>query len=293
MKPKGFDKRLAVQLHVKKYVLGEFLGFYQSLFRGKGLEYDEIRKYVPGDDPKAFVWAKLAQLGEAYVKTFLEERDLTVLIAFDTSSSVFWARPEKAKLALEAAALLIFSAAISRDRVGLALFSQDVDQFIPPRRGMTHAGRLVEVLGSVDCSQRPTSMIKSLRGIGARRGPKKAVIFIISDFISNEPNWESSLSSLAQHNDLIAIQVVDKVELSPPSIGWVYVTDPETGAVSLRNYDSSYAKEVQESLERNRRMLSHFTDHHNIGRIELKEGDDVAHTLRQFFARRCRILKRW
>ena len=118
---KAFDKRSAIQLRIQRYALGNFLGSYKSLFRGKGMEYDEIRKYVPGDDPKAFVWAKLAQLGEPYVKTFLEERDLTVIIAVDVSGSVFWQRTKKSQLALEAASALIFSAAISRDRGAGAL----------------------------------------------------------------------------------------------------------------------------------------------------------------------------
>ena len=122
------------------------MGAFRSLVRGHGVEYDEIRKYVPGDDPKALVWAKLAQTGESYVKTFLEERNLTVIIALDISSSVFWKRKEKASLAIEAASVLLFSAAVSRDRVGLAFFSETLDQFIPPRRGMTHAGKLMETL---------------------------------------------------------------------------------------------------------------------------------------------------
>lgn len=285
-------RKLAIQLQVKKYVLGEFLGFYRSLFRGKGLEYDEIRKYVPGDDPKAFAWAKLAQLGEPYVKTFLDERDLTVLIAFDTSSSIFWKRPEKALLALEAASLLIFSAAISRDRVGLALFSQDVERFIPPRRGMTHAGKLVEALSAIDLSRRRTSMVDSLHAIGARRGPKRAVIFVISDFATSEPDWEKSLLSLANHNDLIAIQVVDAIDLSPPVLGWVCVSDPETGSVTLRNFSKSYVAQAQAVLEKNRSSFAHFASHHDIGRIELREGAVVAHRLREFFAQRCRQLKR-
>ena len=292
MKVKTPNKRVAIQLQVKRHVLGGFLGFYRSLFRGKGLEYDEIRKYVPGDDPKAFVWAKLAQLGEAYVKTFVEERDLTVLIALDTSSSVFWARPEKARLALETAALLIFSAGVSRDRVGLALFSGQVDRFIPPRRGMAHAGRLVEVLGTLDFSQRTTSLTNSFRGIGARRGPKRAVIFVISDFMSEEPDWEAALASLARYNDLIALQVVDKWELSPPPIGWVYAADSESGRVTLSKYDDRHVNEVRQKLEKNRLAFMHYTTHHSIGMVELKEGQDPAQTLRTFFAKRCRMLKR-
>ena len=285
-------KRFAIKLQVKRYVLGTFLGMYRSLFRGKGIDYDEIRKYTPGDDPKAFVWAKLAQLGEPYVKTYLEERDLSVMVALDTSGSVFWARPEKAKLALEAAAILIFSAAISRDRIGLALFSENLEKFIPPRRGMAQAGRLVEVMNGIGLGRRSTYLTRSLQAIGARHGPKRGVIFVISDFISHDQGWERELASLAVHNDLIALRVTDRWEEQPPPVGWVYAEDPETGLCHLAKCDRASGEEIQGQLEHQRRELVRFTSHHNIDFCDLKEGEDPAKTLRAFFERRCQLLKR-
>jgi uncharacterized protein (DUF58 family) len=288
----SFDKRFAIKLQVKRYVLGTFLGMYRSLFRGKGIDYDEIRKYTPGDDPKALVWAKLAQLGEPYVKTFLEERDLSVMVALDTSGSVFWARPEKAKLALEAAAILIFSAAISRDRIGLALFSDGLETFIPPSRGMAQAGRLVETMSGIGLGMRTTFLAKSLQAIGVRHGPKRGVIFVISDFVSRDQGWEKALASLAVHNDLIALTVIDQWELHPPLLGWVYAQDPETGVCHLEKCDRAFSEEMQERLEQQRRELIRFTSHHNIDCVELIEGQDPSKTLRTFFERRCRLLKR-
>lgn len=286
------DKASAIKLQVQKHVLGQFLGSYRSLFRGKGLDYDEIRKYVPGDDPKAFAWAKLAQCGEPYVKTFLEERDLSVIIALDTSGSVFWGRPEKATLALQAAAILIFSAAISRDKIGLALFSEDLERFAPPRRGMAQAGRLIEIISNISPGQRNTYLAKSLQAIGARRGPKRAVIIVISDFISHDQGWPGAFATLARRNDCIALQVIDQWERDPPNLGWLYATDAETKKPHLVRFDEAFHKENSLSLIERHRDLSRFSAEHDVGLIELNEGEDPIKVLKTYFDRRRLILER-
>jgi uncharacterized protein (DUF58 family) len=288
------NRALAISLQIKKYALGPFLGTYRSLFRGKGMEYDEIRKYVPGDDPKAFVWAKLAQMGEAYVKTFTEERDLTVIIALDVSKSMFWNRKEKGSLATEAASALIFSAAASRDRVGLALFSDTLLEFIPPRRGMTHAGKLIETLDNVPLLHtNKTSLSGSFQSIGVRRGPKRAAIFILSDFMCKEEQWEKSLSTLSKQNDVIAIRVEDLLEKSPQPLGWVYTKDPEQVHSSLLvNWNEDNAQEWKQNIATERRRLKKASDEYNIGFVELEEGQDPVSALKTFFEKRRRLLRR-
>ena len=288
---KAIDKRSAIQLRIQRYALGNFLGSYKSLFRGKGMEYDEIRKYVPGDDPKAFAWAKLAQLGEPYVKTFLEERDLSVIIAVDVSGSVFWQRTKKSQIALEAAAALIFSAAISRDRVGLALFSDQLERFIPPRKGLSQAGKLVETLASLGPRCKNTFLGKSLRAIGERRGPKRSAMIIISDFISHDDGWRGVLSSLSKHNDVIAIKVIDTWELDPPQVGWVYASDSETGKYALVHCNEAFAASYKNELAYQRQDLARFAATHNIGHIELLEGEDPVRVLKAFFDQRRKALR--
>lgn len=289
---KDLDKRSAIQLRIQRYALGNFLGSYRSLFRGKGMEYDEIRKYVPGDDPKSFVWAKLAQLREPYVKTFLEERDLNVIIALDTSGSIFWPRPEKSQIALEAAAALIFSAAISRDRIGLALFSDQLEHFIAPRRGLAQAGRLIETLNTLGPRCKSTLLGKSLRDIGARRGPKRSAMIIISDFMSQDEGWRGSLSSLSKHNDIIVIKVIDQWELDPPQVGWVYATDSETRQPKVVHCNQAFATSLKDQLADQRRELARFSTQHNIGHIELLEGEDPVRVMKAFFDQRRKLLGR-
>lgn len=277
-----------VIFNVKRRVLGAFLGKYRSLFRGKGIEYAEIRKYAPGDDPKAFVWSKLAQLGEGYTKTFLEERDVTVIVAVDVSGSVFWNRPQKSQLSLEAAAALIFSAAISNDRVGLILFSDGVEFSIAPGRGLQQAGRLIEVLAKVRPRRQKTLLGKSFRGIRARRGPKRAVIFVLSDFFSDDEGWEAELSSLARYNDVIALTVTDSVENEPVSPGWVYAQDPEAGSSCLFLASEGSAKAHKQRLSEERDALRRRALGQGIGLIELIEGVDPVSKMRKFFEQRAR-----
>lgn len=286
------DRKLALKLQIKKYALGPFLGTYRSLVRGHGVEYNEIRKYVPGDDPKAMAWAKLAQMGEAYIKTFLEERDLTVIVALDISSSVFWERPEKALLAAEAASILLFSAAVSRDRVGLALFSDGLEEFIPPRRGLPHAGKLVERLSEIRPGQRKTSLKTSFQAVGARRGPKRTAIFVISDFMCKNEAWENSLLTLSKKNDIIALRVQDAWEKDPPSVGWMYAKDTEEGGSLLVKWDEERVKGWRRNVEAERQRLKKLSIQHDIGLVDIGEGQDPLYILRTYFERRCRILRR-
>lgn len=286
------DRKLALSLQIKKYALGPFLGMYRSLIRGQGVEYDEIRKYIPGDEPKAMVWAKLAQTGEAFVKTFHEERDLTVIVALDISSSVFWARPEKATLAAEVASILLFSAAVSRDRVGLALFSENLDAFIPPRRGMSHVGKLVEMVSAIEPMQRKTSLKNSLQALGARRGAKRAALFVISDFMCQHEAWEDSLLALSKKNDVIAMRVQDAWEKNPQPLGWIYAKDAEQEGNLLLQWDDKAVEAWKRSVKEEEQRLKKLSMQHDIGRVDIEEGRDPLYVLRTYFERRCRILKR-
>ena len=286
------DRKLAISLQIKKFALGPFLGTYRSLVRGQGIEYDEIRKYVPGDDPKSIVWAKLAQTGESYVKTYLEERDLTVIIALDISSSVFWKRRKKASLALEVASVLLFSAAVSRDRVGLACFSDTLERFIPPRRGMAHAGKLTEILFHLPEMKRKTSLKTSFQAIGSLCGPKRAALFVISDFMCKGEEWEASFGALSKNNDVIAMKVQDSWERNPFPMGWIYTEDAEESARQLVHWNGDVVEEWKRQVEEERQKVRAVSTKHNIGYVELDEGKDPLQVLRTYFEHRCSILKR-
>ena len=288
----AIDPKLAVKFYINKNALGKFLGSYQSLFKGQGIDYDEIRPYSPGDDPKAFVWAKLAQLGEPYVKTYLEERDLSVSVALDISGSMIYRRDSKAIAALRAASVLIYSAALSRDRIGLSLFSDHLERFVPPRRGMTHAGTLIQILGSLKPSNAKTNLKTSLREIGARGGAKKGVLFIISDFISSDIDWDNELTLLSAHNDVILIRIFDSFEEDMKAPGWMVMEDPEFPTSQVVHFDSSFGEKTISLAEEEYKSLVTKATHYRVSLCDLRTTLDPIQVLRDFFDRRCVILRR-
>jgi uncharacterized protein (DUF58 family) len=289
---KDLSRDVAIKLHAQRRVLGQFLGMYRSCFRGKGIEYDEIRKFVPGDDIKDIAWAKLAQVGEAYVKTYIEERDLVVIVALDVSGSMFWGRSQKAQLAQEMAALLLFSGSISRDRVGLALFSEKIEKFIPPRRGVQHVGKLIEAVADIQQSRQKTSLDKSLKELAKTRGPKRALIFLISDFVCSHNRWKEDLINLGHTNDLIMIRVEDSFESFPTPIGWAYMEDAEEGLPSIGCCDTLFSNSMRQKMGDLAREMQQFSSLHTFGYLEAKEGQDPAQLLREFFVRRQSVVRR-
>lgn len=224
-------------LYARAKALGRWFGAYRSAVRGQGLEYSELRPYLPGDDPKAFAWSKFAQLREPYTKTFVEERDCTLLILLDISGSLFWPGSSKSALALDVATLLILAAAAERDRVGLVTFSDDIEHIYTPHRGMEHAGRVIEYCRSITTIPRLTRLATVFTRVDALRGlkralPKRALLCIISDYISSD-SWHEPLCVLSATNDCIAIVCHDTWDQEPPLRGWVVAADAEGGPPSL------------------------------------------------------------
>ena len=175
--------------------------------------------------------------------------------------------------------------------MGLALFSDQLERFIPPRKGLTQAGKLVETLVSLGPRCKNTFLGKSFRAIGGMGGPKRSAMIIISDFISHDDGWRGALSSLSKHNDVIAIKVIDRWELDPPQVGWVYVADSETGQYKLVHCNEAFAASYKDELANQRKDLARFFAQHNIGHIELLEGEDPVHVLKAFFDQRRAALR--
>lgn len=203
-------------------------GEYHSVFKGRGMEFDEVRHYEPGDQINSIDWKVTARTGVPFVKRFVEERELTVTIVVDASASQNFGSEEKSKkdLIVEIAALLAFSAIRNNDRVGLLTFSEDVDLYLPPKKGKANGMRVIKELVMMNPQTKGTSLKKALEYL-ARVQKGKSIVFLISDFL--DEGFEKELRIISKKHDLLLIRVSDKMEEVLPSHGMIELEDSETG----------------------------------------------------------------
>ena len=243
-----------IQIYTSRMVDASFAGQYESVFKGRGMQFDEVREYTPGDDIRTIDWNVTARTGKAYIKRYVEEREMTVLFAVDLSASGDFGTVNKAKneLAAEFCAVMAFAAAKNNDKVGLLIFSDRIELYIPPKKGISHMLRLIRELLYFKMPKRKTNINEALDYL-AKVIRKKATVFLVSDFI--ETNFKKSLSLLNKRHDVIAVSVRDPAEIALPNIGLIEFTDAETGelivvdtsAKKFRNqYSGSASRQVDE-----------------------------------------------
>jgi uncharacterized protein (DUF58 family) len=222
-----------IEITTRRAVEETLSGSYHAVFKGRGIEPAEVRAYAPGDEVRSIDWNVSARTGSLHVKRFVEERELTVVVLCDLSGSADFGSRErtKAEVMAELTALLAFSAVANGDRVGLLLFTDRVERFVPPRKGRRHALRVVsEVL-----QHRPRGRGTDLGGALAsltRALPRRAVAFLLSDFVEDPERFERPLRVAARKHDLVPVRVTDGLEDALPRLGLTWVEDPETGAVA-------------------------------------------------------------
>ncbi len=219
-----------IEVRTRRLVDSRFAGEYRSLFKGQGMEFAEVREYQPGDEVRSIDWNVSARMGRPFVKRYVEERELTIMLALDLSgSSRFGTRARfKHDLAIELAGVLSLAAVRNNDRVGLMLFSDRVEHALPARKGRKHALRLIRDLLPVEPKGRGTSMEAAVDWL-MRLLPHRSVVFLASDFIAADV--EKPLARLAQRHDVIAVTLEDPSERVLPDIGAARLEDPETGEI--------------------------------------------------------------
>ena len=219
-----------IQIVANRTVNELFAGQYKSVFRGRGMEFDEVREYQPGDDVRTIDWNVTARAGTTYIKRFSEERELTVLFAVDASASGAFGSGERSKLEMvvEVAALLMFSALKNNDKVGLVTFCDSVLGYYPPRKGKSNVLHLIRELLAVEPVARPTSLSAALEFL-SRVLKRRAVVFLISDFFA--PQTQEALALCNSRHDLIAVTVTDPREQVLPDVGFISLVDAETGQI--------------------------------------------------------------
>src|SRR6478672_7225508 len=242
-----------IELKTRGAVAATFSGQYRSVFKGRGMNFEEVREYQPGDEVRSIDWNVTARLGEvrgdAFVKKFTEERELTVILVVDVSASGNFGSVElsKRELAAEVACVLAFSAIRNNDKVGLLLFSEDVELFIPPKKGRGHTLRIIREILYFEPKGRGTRPDEALRFLN-RVVHHRSVAFLISDF--QAADFSRELSATSRRHDLVAIPIVDRREEELPAIGRVTLEDAETGEqievnTSSRRVRAEFARAVE------------------------------------------------
>ena len=279
-----------IEIRTKNVVNDFFGGDYHSNFKGRGMTFSEVREYVPGDDVRSIDWNVTARTGKPHIKIFEEERELSVLILIDVSSSgVFGSKKDlKIDLGVEIAALLSFSAIKNNDKVGLALFSDKIEKYIPPKKGKKHVLRLITDIVNHDFenSNKRTS-IKTAIDFANKISKRKSVIFLISDFIDD--NFWNELKFLNFKHDVVGLQIYDSYERNFPNVGLINIHDSETGentwidTTSKKNRDK-FQKNSDEKLDKFSMKCK------NIGfdLLQINTDDDYIKFLMQFFRSRAK-----
>jgi len=279
-------KRL--EIRTRRLVEESLAGSYHSVFRGRGMEFSEVREYVAGDDVRTIDWNVSARMGHPFVKKFTEERELTVMLLVDASGSGHFgsARATKIETAAEISALLAFSAIRNNDRVGLLLFTDQIELYLPPRKGREHALRVLRECLTVSPLRRGTRIAEAL-GYLQRVVTKRAVVFLISDF--QDRDYERILRVVSRKHDLVAISIADPREATLPNVGLIAVRDPETGRPAVIDTGSArvrraYAEAARQAGERLRETVRRV----GVDLLELSTAESYDKPLLRFFHERAR-----
>ncbi|HPC94447.1 MAG TPA: DUF58 domain-containing protein [Sedimentisphaerales bacterium] len=277
-----------IQIYTSRAVDASFAGQYESVFKGRGMQFDEVREYMPGDEIRTIDWNVTARTGRPFVKRFVEEREMTVLFAVDLSASGEFGTVSKLKneLAAEFCAVLAFAAAKNNDKVGLLIFTDRIELFIPPKKGSRHILRLIRELLGFTMPRRRTNIPLALDYI-AKVVRKRATVFLVSDFI--ETGFQKPLSLLNKRHDVIAVPVRDRVEMAMPAVGLIEVEDAETGQIMLVDTSSRrFRAQYGEYSSRRFNELKNTLRSANVDLIPIATDRPYINDLIQFFHMRHR-----
>lgn len=280
-----------IELRTNALVHTLFSGEYRSVFRGQGIEFAEVRAYQEGDDFRAIDWNVSARFGHPFVKSFAEERELTLLLIVDQSGSLHFGQPQaKAAVAVEVAAVLALAAARHNDRVGALMFADRVEYVVRPAKGRAHALRVIRDLLAFAPRGRGTNLGEALR-YAAKLLRHRAIVVVISDFRAD--GWEDPLAQLAAHNDLVAITIDDPRELALPDAGWVDFSDAETGhRVLLDTSHPQTRTRLLVATERLAQERARRLQQAGVDRVSLRTDVPYGVALRRAFHARARRLAR-
>ena len=275
-----------IEIFTSRLVNNIFAGEYESVFKGRGMEFNEVREYQPGDEIRTIDWNVTARMGKPYIKKYVEERELVIMLVVDMSASTDFGTQQQTKgeIAAEISGLLAFSAIKNNDKVGLICFTNEVELFVPPRKGKKHVLRVIREILYFDPHQRATNINAALEYVD-RVLQRRSVVFLISDF--RDSGYEKRLAITSKHHDLIAVMVEDAREEELPDVGLIELEDAETGEVIILDTKDQSTREAYRQL--NRRAIEARQKHFRANKvdcIEIRTDRSYVEPLIRFFRQR-------
>ena len=281
-----------IEIRTNRLVTETLAGRYHSVFKGLGMEFSEVREYIPGDDVRSIDWNVTSRMGHPYVKKFVEERELTVVLVVDASGSQAFGSVSRLKreIASEVGALIAFSALKNNDRVGLLIFTDRAEKWLPPRKGLRHVLRVIREILAFEPEGRGTDISLALDDLN-RALHKRAVVFLISDFLAS--GYERALKITNRRHDLVAIALSDPREDALPELGLIELEDAEAGATLV--IDSSHprfkAQHQRAARDRHARRRQHLRAA-RVDTVEIATNEPYDKPLMRFFAERAVKVRR-
>jgi uncharacterized protein (DUF58 family) len=287
-----------IELFTRRLVNDTFAGEYNAVFKGRGMAFDEVRQYAAGDEVRTIDWNVTARMGEPYVKRFVEERELTVMLVVDASASGSFGSVGRFKreLAAELTAVLAFAATSNNDKVGLLIFTDRVELFVPPRKGRRHVLRLVRELLAFEPTGRSTDIKMALDTLN-RMLKRRAILFLVSDFWvkmdGSQLALQSTLTITNKRHDVVAIDLQDPLETNLPDVGLLAVQDAETGALAwVDTSNQQWRKDFTERVTTHEMAKQKAFRRAQVDHVRLNTAEDYVLPLVGFFQRRLRRLTR-
>ncbi len=282
-----------IEIRTRRLVNDSFAGDYHSVFKGRGMAFDEVRPYSPGDEIRTIDWNVTARTGEAYVKQFTEERELTVMLVVDMSGSGDFGSVNRFKreLAAELTAVLAFAATTNNDKVGLLIFTDQVELYIPPRKGRRHVLRLIRELLAFQPQNRGTDIKLALDTVNQML-QRRGIIFLVSDFLDDPARYRQALSMTNRRHDIIAVDLSDPLESDIANVGLLTLEDAETGALiwvdtSDKRWQAAFKQRSQQlAAEKHQAFIRASVD-----RIAVGTDQDYINPLTGFFQQRARRVR--
>ena len=286
--PETLKRIHQIEFFTRRLVRDAFAGAYHSAFKGRGIEFESVRPYQPGDDIRDIDWNVTARAGAPYVKQFVEERELTVLLALDASASCQFGSTSRSKrdVAAELGAAITLSALNNNDKVGALIFSNQIEQYTPPRKGRNHALRIIRDLLEARPVSRGTDLAFALQAIDGHL-KQRAIVFLMSDFLAASREYARKLMAVNRRHDLVAVVLSDPLEIKWPDVGLAILRDSETGGTVW--IDSS-SRKWRRQFELQSGSLRQFRDaafqKANVDKIDLSAEEDYVGSLIKFFQMR-------